>query len=61
MLQYRMRQQKRSLLWTKRPRKLRDPLAKLYQEKGLAPLSITGIVPVKVSAENGPIVPGDLF
>ena len=39
----------------------RDPLAKLYQEKGLAPLSITGIVPVKVSAENGPIVPGDLL
>lgn len=38
-----------------------DPLVKLYQENSLAPLSIVGIVPVKVSGENGAIMPGDLL
>lgn len=40
---------------------LANPLEALYQEQGLAPLSIAGIVPVKVSAENGAILPGDLL
>jgi hypothetical protein len=30
-------------------------------KKGYAPLAVVGIVPVKVSAENGPIHPGDLL
>jgi len=30
-------------------------------EEGYAPLAIVGLVPVKVSAENGPIAPGDLL
>jgi hypothetical protein len=30
-------------------------------EDGYAPLAIVGLVPVKVSAENGPIAPGDLL
>lgn len=38
-----------------------DPLAKLYQENSLVPLSIVGVVPVKVSGENGAIIPGDLL
>jgi hypothetical protein len=30
-------------------------------EEGYAPLAIVGLVPVKASAENGPILPGDLL
>jgi hypothetical protein len=30
-------------------------------QKGFAPLAVVGVVPVKVSAENGPIQPGDLL
>ena len=30
-------------------------------QDGYAPLAVMGVVPVKASAENGPIVPGDLL
>lgn len=33
----------------------------LLEEEGHVPLAVVGLVPVKVSAENGPIVPGDLL
>jgi len=32
-----------------------------WGQAGYAPLAIAGVVPVKVSAENGPIRPGDLL
>ena len=38
-----------------------DPLARAYREQGLVPLALAGVVPVKVSAENGAIRPGDLL
>jgi hypothetical protein len=31
------------------------------EKEGYVPLAVVGLVPVKVSAENGPIVPGDLL
>jgi hypothetical protein len=34
---------------------------KHWQQDGYAPLAVVGIVPVKASAENGPIIPGDLL
>ncbi len=37
-----------------------DAMAELAAD-GKVPLAIAGIVPVKVSAENGPIQPGDLL
>ena len=30
-------------------------------QEGYAPLAVVGLVPVKASAENGPIAPGDLL
>lgn len=38
-----------------------NKLEGVYHADGLAPLSISGIVLVKASAENGPIQPGDLL
>ena len=38
-----------------------DLLAQTYAQQGKAPLALVGIVPVKVSAENGAIQPGDLL
>ena len=35
--------------------------AQFLGEPGYVPLAVVGIVPVKVSAENGPISPGDLL
>ena len=38
-----------------------DPYAAAYAQQGKVPLALVGVVPVKVSAENGPIQPGDLL
>lgn len=38
-----------------------DPLAQAYAQQHKVPLALVGIVPVKVSAENGAIQPGDLL
>lgn len=38
-----------------------DPSIILSKSKGTVPLALAGRVPIKVSAENGPIVPGDLL
>ena len=38
-----------------------DPYAAAYAQQGKIPLALVGVVPVKVSAENGPIQPGDLL
>ncbi len=38
-----------------------DPSLELKKEKGQLPLALTGRVPVKASAENGAIKPGDLL
>jgi hypothetical protein len=46
-------------LGTPPPNTLEAMTAELDQ--GFVPLAITGVVPVKVSAENGPILPGDLL
>jgi len=35
--------------------------AQFLGQEGYAPLAVMGVVPVKASAENGPIVPGDLL
>jgi len=35
--------------------------SRYWGQAGYAPLALTGVVPVKVSAENGPIRPGDLL
>jgi hypothetical protein len=35
--------------------------AEHYGQDGYAPLALVGLVPVKASAENGPITPGDLL
>ncbi|MCI0395429.1 MAG: hypothetical protein L0332_05430 [Chloroflexi bacterium] len=35
--------------------------SRFADEDGYAPLAIAGVVPVKVSAENGPIQPGDML
>lgn len=38
-----------------------DPFALIYTQQGKIPLAVIGVVPVKVTAENGPIQPGDLL
>jgi len=38
-----------------------DPYAVAYAQQGKVPLALVGVVPVKVSAENGAIQPGDLL
>lgn len=38
-----------------------DPLVQAYAQQAKVPLALVGIVPVKVSTENGAIQPGDLL
>ncbi len=38
-----------------------DLFTAAYRDDGLIPLAVTGVVPVKASAENGAIQPGDLL
>lgn len=38
-----------------------EKYARVYGATGKLPLAVVGVVPVKVSAENGPILPGDLL
>jgi hypothetical protein len=38
-----------------------DPFALTYAQQGKVPLAVLGVVPVKITAENGPIQPGDLL
>lgn len=38
-----------------------DPYAVAYAQQSKVPVAVIGVVPVKASAENGPIQPGDLL
>lgn len=40
---------------------LPDPFTLAYTQQGKVPLAVIGVVPVKITAENGPIQPGDLL